>query len=59
MPDLGDELGDREADGLPKVEADPLSTILESDESALAEAVRRLVKSSRQVRNYAAFGNAP
>jgi len=59
MPDLGDEADDREAGGLPKVEGEPLAQFLRSDESALAVALRRVVSSTQQVRNYAAFGNAP
>jgi FXSXX-COOH protein len=61
MQDRGKGLDDTEVDGvLPEIGTVALVELLRSEDSALADAVRRLVREAdRPEQSYAAFGSTP
>jgi len=61
MQDRGKGLDDAEVDGaLPEIGAMALEELLRSEDSVLADAVRRLVREADQPeQSYAAFGSTP
>jgi FXSXX-COOH protein len=60
MPDLGRDRVERVApQELPRLAEMPLHELLGSTESALAQAIVRVLAEAEREESYAAFGNAP
>lgn len=60
MPDLGRDRDERvAAEELPRLEEIPLGELLASADSALAQAIARVLEAGEREESYAAFGNAP